>query len=161
MALLVVRFGWGLMAVLLVAAMMTSAFSLSMMSSSEPQGSSGMSLIPDQGARSTMNPYYQIPKFSAYPKRVEDRRAGRGLPSYQGTSLPSYSAATAAGALPPANNSFSPSSSLALAQGSSLSESDMDPKKRFDPVPDQGRGATMNPRYQINKYSTYPPHMNR
>lgn len=107
-----------------------------------------------------MNPFYQIPKYSAYPKRVEDRRAGRGLPSYQGTSLPSYSA----GGTP--SNSFAPaalppSSSGSLARSTTTNLDEEDPKKFFSPVPDQGRGATMNPRYQINKDSTYPPHMNR
>lgn len=154
MSLLLNHLGHAMLAVLLLAATMTSGFSMSMMSS-EPPAPSGMSLIPDQGSRSTMNPYYQIPKFSAYPKRVEDRRAGRGLPSYQGTSLPSYSAGSSATAfLPPAS-----SSSSALARSSS--EPEEDPKKYFDPRPDQGRGATMDRRYQINKYSTYPPHMNR
>ena len=157
MSLLLNHLGHAMLAVLLLAATMTSGFSMSMMSS-EPREPSGMSLIPDQGSRSTMNPYYQIPKFSAYPKRVEDRRAGRGLPSYQGTSLPSYSAGSSATAfLPPASPS---SSSSALARSSS-SEPEEDPKKYFDPRPDQGRGATMDRRYQINKYSTYPPHMNR
>jgi len=150
------RLSYGITAVLLLVATMTSGFSLSMMSSPDPRGPpSGMSLIPDQGSRTTMNPYYQIPKFSAYPKSVEDRRAGRGLPSYQGTSLPSYTGGSNPAALPPASTSSS-----ALARSTEPAPED-DPAKYFNPQPDQGRGTTMNPRYQINKFSTYPPHMNR
>lgn len=135
-------------------ASMAAGFSLRMSSSDPPAPSGKVTLIPDQGARTTMNPFYQIPKFSAYPKRVEDRRAGRGLPSYQGISLPSYTGMSSYSA--EANAAAPEASSSSLANKPSEEE-----KGRFSAVPDQGRGATMNPRYQINKYSTYPPHMNR
>ena len=96
----------------------------------------GFSNVPDQGRRTTMNPFQQIEKFSAYPEEMESRRVYRA-------SSPTEEEQSA---LPPAAPA-TPTSS----------------EGRVIPslTPDQGRRTTMNPFQQIDKFSMYPPTMDR
>lgn len=102
------------------------------------------SSVPDQGSRTTMNPFYQVDKFSVYPDKMQRRRV-RANNSEESTPEPA--------ALPQA---AAPSTSTDTAAVPEENAQDI-----ASPIPDQGRGVTMNRAYQIQKDSMYPPHMNR
>ena len=87
--------------------------------------------MPDQGTRTTMNPYYQIDKYSVYPPDMQETRFGAGLPSYK--SLP----AAASKKTEPAEK---PSS---------------DNAKKVSSIPDQGASTTM-PRMRLENGGAKP-----